>query len=444
MKQKIQLSDHFGYRRLILFTMPSTLMMVFMSIYGVVDGFFVSNFVGKTSFAALNFIIPFLMVVSALGYMFGAGGNALIAKTLGEGKKEKAREIFTLLTYAIVISGIVVATLSILFLRPIVVFLGAEGAMLEDSVRYGRIILLALPFLMVQSAFSSYVITAEKPKLGLVLTVAAGLTNMIGDVLFIAVFHWGIVGAALATAMGQVLGGTISLIYFARENSTCLRIGKPKWDAKAILRTCTNGSSELMSNISMSIVGMLYNAQLMRHAGENGVAAYGTIMYVNFIFISVFIGYATGAAPVISYHYGAQNTEELKGLRKRSTVIILCCSGLMFIVSKLLAAPMAQIFVGYDPQLLNITVNAFEIYAVSFLFAGIAIFGSAFFTALNDGLTSALMSFLRTLLFQTASVLLMPLIWGVDGIWYSGVAAEILAVLVTVLFLICKRKKYGY
>ena len=441
---KIQLSDHFGYKKIIRFTIPSILMMIFTSIYGVVDGFFVSNFVGKTPFAAVNFIMPFLMVVGALGFMFGTGGSALIAKTMGEGDNDKAQKTFSLLVYATIISGVVIAVLSIIFLRPIAEFLGADGTMLEDCVTYGRIILVALPMLMVQYAFSSLVITAEKPKLGLIVTIIAGVTNMVGDALFMVVFKWGIVGAALATALSQVVGGVIPLIYFSRKNSSLLRLRKPQWDGKALFKTCTNGSSELMSNISMSVVGMLYNAQLMKYAGEDGVAAYGTIMYVNFIFIAIFIGYSTGIAPVISYHFGAKNIDELKGLLKRSAVIILASSLGMFLTAELLANPLASMFVGYDKALLDLTVRAFVIYAFSFLFAGIAIFGSAFFTALNDGLTSALISFLRTLLFQIAAVMLMPLIWGLDGIWYSIVAAEVMAVIVTMFFLIIKRKKYKY
>ena len=444
MKQKIQLSDHFGYKRLVRFTMPSILMMIITSIYGVVDGFFISNFVGKTPFAAVNFIMPFLMVVGALGFMFGTGGSALIAKTMGEGNEEKAQKTFSMLVYATIISGVIISVLSIIFLRPIASFLGAEGTMLDDCVTYGRIILVALPFLMVQYAFSSLVVTAEKPKLGLVVTIIAGVTNMIGDALFMAVFEWGVVGAALATAIGQVIGGIIPLIYFARKNSSRLKLSKPYWDGKALIKTCTNGSSELLNNISMSIVGMLYNTQLLKYAGENGVAAYGTIMYVNFIFLALFIGYSTGIAPVISYHFGAKNTDELKGLLKRSVVIILSSSAVMFIVAKFMAAPLAKIYVGYDAELLSMTVHAFEIYAFSFLFAGIAIFGSAFFTALNDGLTSALIAFLRTLVFQISAVMLMPLIWGLDGIWMSVIFAEFMAVVVTLIFLVVKRNKYRY
>lgn len=444
MKQTIQLSDHFGYRRLFRFTIPSILMMIFTSIYGVVDGLFVSNFVGKTPFTAVNFITPFLMVVGALGFMFGTGGSALVAKTMGEGKIEKAQRIFSLLIYATLASGVIIAILSILFIRPITAFLGAEGELLEQCVLYGRIILIALPFLMLQFAFSSLLVTAEKPKLGLMITVIAGVLNMIGDALFIVVFDWGLVGAALATASGQIVGGVIPLLYFAHKNTSRLRLCKTSWDGKSLLRICTNGSSELLSNISMSLVCMLYNAQLLKFAGEDGIAAYGTIMYVNFIFLSVFIGYATGIAPIISYHYGAGNEKELKCLLKKSAVIVLFSSLAMFIISELLAMPLSVVFVGYDDALLSMTVHAFIIHAFSFLFAGIAIFGSAFFTALNDGPTSAFISFLRTLLFQTAAVLLMPLIWELDGIWFSTVVAEALAVAVTMVFLIIKRKKYQY
>jgi len=440
----IQLSDHFNYKRLLRFTVPSILMMVFTSIYGVVDGFFVSNFVGKTPFAAINFIMPFLMVVGVLGFMFGTGGSALVAKTMGEGDLKKAQNIFSLLVWATVISGIIIAAFSIIFLRPIAAFLGAEGQMLEDCVVYGRIILLALPFLMLQYTFGSLLVTAEKPQYSLYVAIIAGVTNMIGDALFIAVFRGGIVGAAWATAIGQIVGGIIPVVYFAMKNPTPFRLAVPRWDGRALLKTCLNGSSEFMSNISMSLVGMLYNAQLMQFAGENGVAAYGTIMYVNFIFISVFIGYSTGIAPVVSYHFGAKNQKELQGLLRRSTVLILISSVVMLAISELSALPLAKIFVGYDTELLGITVHAFKIYALSFLFAGLAIFGSAFFTALNDGLTSALISFLRTLVFQTAAVLIMPLLWGLDGIWYSAVAAEVMAVVATAVFLVAKRKKYMY
>lgn len=440
----IQLSDHFNYKKLFGFSLPSIIMMIFTSVYGVVDGFFVSNYVGKTPFAAVNFIMPFLMILGSIGFMFGAGGGALIAKTLGEGKHEQANKYFSLFIYVSIISGIVIMAAALLFLHPIAELLGAEGTMLDACVLYGRIILAALPALILQYAFQNFFIAAEKPQLGLVVSIAAGATNIIGDALFVAVFHWGLAGAAAATALGQVVGGVIPLLYFAHPNTSLLRLTKTKWNGRALLKACTNGSSELMSNISISLVSMLYNIQLIKYAGENGVAAYGVLMYVNMIFLATFIGYSNGTAPVVSYHYGAGNYTEVKNVLKKSLFIIGIFSISMFVIAEVMAVPLSKIFVGYDKDLLELTTRAFTIYSFSFLFSGIAIYGSAFFTALNDGLTSALISFLRTLLFQVVAVLLLPIIWEVDGIWISVVAAEIVAAVVTILFLAGKRTKYHY
>ena len=440
----IQLSEHFTYGKLMRFTIPSIVMMVFTSIYGVVDGFFVSNYVGKTPFAAVNFIMPFLMVLGAVGFMLGTGGSALISKTMGEGDNAKARRIFSLLVYTGAALGAVIATLGIIFIKPVAVLLGAEGEMLDYCVIYGRIILLALPALILQFEFQTYFVTAEKPQLGLAVTVAAGVTNMVLDWLFMAVFEWGIIGAAAATALSQAVGGLTPLFYFASKNNSLLRLTKTSIDGGVLLKTTVNGSSELMSNISMSIVGMLYNAQLMKYAGEDGVAAYGVLMYVNFVFISMFIGYAVGTAPVVGYHFGALNHPELKNLLKRSAVIIGIFSVCMFLLAQVLATPLSSVFVGYDEELMALTLRGFRIYSFSFLFAGIAIYGSSFFTALNDGLTSALISFLRTLVFQIAAVMLLPLIFDVDGIWISVVVAEAVAAIVTLIFLFAKRKKYRY
>ncbi|MBP3475109.1 MAG: MATE family efflux transporter [Lachnospiraceae bacterium] len=440
----IQLSDHFNYKRLLRFSLPSIVMMIFTSVYGVVDGFFVSNFVGKTPFAAVNFIMPFLMILGSVGFMFGTGGGALIAKTLGEGNPKKANEYFSLFIYVSIISGIIIMVAALFLLRPVARLLGAESAMLDDCVLYGRIILAALPALVLQYAFQSFFITSEKPQLGLMVSIAAGVTNIVGDALFVAVFRWGLAGAAAATALGQVVGGLLPLFYFARPNTSLLRLTKTKFDGRALVKACTNGSSELMSNISISLVSMLYNVQLIKYAGENGVAAYGVLMYVNMIFLAAFIGYSNGTAPVVSYHYGAENTAEVKSVLKKSFVIIGTFSVSMFAIAEVLATPLSRIFVGYDQDLLELTARAFAIYSFSFLFSGIAIYGSAFFTALNDGLTSALISFLRALLFQVAAVLLLPLIWGVDGIWISVVAAEIVAAIVTILFMIGKRGRFHY
>ena len=440
----IQLSDHFDYKKLLRFTMPSIVMMIFTSIYGVVDGFFVSNFVGKTPFAAVNFIMPFLMILGAVGFMFGTGGSALITITIGAGDRRRANRLFSLFVYVSAICGILIAVFGFLFIRPIASMLGAEGILLDQCVSYGRILLPALPALILEYEFLSYFSTAEKPQLGLAFTIAAGVTNMVLDALFVAVFHWGLTGAAAATALSQAVGGIAPLFYFCCPNTSILRLTKTTFDGKALLKACTNGSSELMSNISMSLVSMLYNGQLIRYAGEDGVAAYGVLMYVNFVFLAAFIGYSVGAAPVIGYHFGAANHGEMQNLLKKSLFIIGICSITMFCLAELLAQPFSVIFVGYDPDLMALTQKGFRIFSFSFLFAGIAIYGSSFFTALGNGLISALISFLRTLLFQTAAVLIFPLLWGIDGIWISIAAAELMAAAVTTLFLIKKRSKYHY
>lgn len=441
---KIQLSDHFNYRRLLRFTFPSVVMMIFTSIYGVVDGIFVSNFAGKTPFAAINLIMPYLMILGTIGFMIGSGGTALVSMTMGAGDKKKANEIFSLLTYTCLISGGVLAILGLLFLNQAAVLLGAEGVMLDDCVRYGRIILLALPFFIVQNAFQSFCIAAEKPNLGLGITVAAGLTNIVLDALFVGLFRWGIIGAAVATALSQTVGAAISLIYFVRPNTSLLRLGKTRFDGHALLRTCVNGSSELMSNLSMSLVSMLFNFQLMRFAGEDGVAAYGVIMYVNFIFLAIFFGYSIGSAPIIGFHYGADNQDELKNLLRRSLILISIFAVTMTASAILLARPLSAIFVSYDENLMNMTVRAFLIYSLSFLVCGFNIFGSSFFTALNNGLISAVISFFRTLVFQSVTVLILPEFLGLDGIWWSIVAGEAGALVLTVICLIRNAKRYHY
>lgn len=440
----ISLSDHFDSKKLLKFTLSPIIMMVFTSIYGVVDGFFISNFVGKTAFAAVNFVMPLVMILGCFGFMFGTGGSALISKTLGEGKKEKANKLFSMLIICSVICGFLITLLGFLIIKKVLQLLGAQDKMLEDCLSYARIVMPAIPVLFLQYEFQSLFVAAEKPKLGLYVTVAAGVTNMVLDALFVGVFKWGIEGAALATAFSQFIGGIFPIIYFLRKNTSLLRLTKPEFDIKALLKICSNGSSEVMSNISMSLVGMLYNFQLLKYAGENGVAVYGVLMYVNMIFLAVFIGFSIGTSPLISYHFGAQNFDELKGILKRSLRIIFVFAICMFILAQILAKPLAQFFVGYDSELKNMTLHAFFIFAFCFLLAGFSIFGSSFFTALNDGLVSALISFLRTLVFQVAAILILPLFWQIDGIWISSVVAEVASVTITFLFLIAKRKKYKY
>lgn len=440
----IRLSDHFTYRRLLRFVFPSIVMMIFTSIYGVVDGFFVSNYVSAQAFSAVNFIMPFLMMPSTLGFMFGTGGSALIGKTLGEKDGEKANRYFSLLVYTGVGLGIVMGAVCIVFLRPIAVFLGAEGGMLEECVRYGRIILLALPAFILQFMFQSFFVTAEKPKLGLSVTVASGFTNIILDFVLIGVLRMGVEGAALATAASQVVGGVLPLFYFFRKNKSLLRLGKTSFMLRPLAVSCLNGISELLSNLSMSIVNMLYNAQLLHFAGENGVAAYGAIMYVNFIFVAIYIGFAVGSAPILSYHYGAGNREELKSLFKKSLVFYGVASVILTAAAEFSASVLADLFVGYDAALYTLTLRGFMIYSLSFLLMGFNIYASSFFTALGDGPVSAAISFMRTLVFQIIAVLVLPIFWEIDGIWLSIVAAELLSIAVSIFFFVKMRKKYGY
>ena len=443
MKTAIRLSDHFTCKKLLRFVLPSIVMMVFTSIYGVVDGLFVSNFAGKTPFAAINLVMPFIMVLGGLGFMIGTGGTALVGKLLGQGEPEEANRCFSMMIWFVLLLGGVLTVVGIVFMKPVSLFLGATEEMLGDCLIYGRIVIaFTVPF-MLQNIFQSFLIAAEKPKLGLVATVAAGVTNMTLDFLFVGVLPFGVAGAAIATGISQCVGAAIPLFYFLRKDSL-LRLIPTRLRAKPIVAACGNGSSELMSSISSSIVGMLYNFRLLKYIGEDGVSAYGVLMYVQFIFVAIFIGYAIGCAPIISFHYGAGNRDELKNLLKISVRLMAGGGVVLTALALLLARPLAAVFVGYDAALFDLTCHAFEVFSFAFLFAGFNIFASSFFTALNNGGVSAAISFLRTLVFQSASVILLPLLFDVDGIWYAITAAEVFATLISAMFLFLKQKKYGY
>lgn len=443
-KMNIQLSEHFTYKKLIRFTIPTIIMMIFTSIYGVVDGIFVSNCVGSDSFAAVNLIMPVLMILGSIGFMIGTGGSALVSKTIGEGEQEKANKYFSMLIYFVVISGFILTIIGIVFIKSFATLLGAEGNILKECVLYGKTLLIALiPFLL-QNCFQSFLVVAEKPQMGLIISICIGLTNMVLDCLFIYVFKMGVFGAALATGISQVVGTIISLIYFICGNKSSLKLTKAKFEGKVILQASINGSSEMLTNLSMSLVNMLYNIQLMKFAGANGVVAYGIIMYVGFIFVGTYLGYGIGSAPIISYHYGAGNKEELKNLLKRSIKLIAVTSIVMTVFAEILSKPLAGIFVKYDRELLEMTTKAIRLFSISYIISGFNIFVSSFFTALNNGLVSAVISFLRTLLFQVAMIFILPAIWGLNGIWLAVVVAEILALGVSILFLIKNRKKYEY
>lgn len=441
---KIQLSDHFSYSKLIKFTLPTIAMMIFTSIYGVVDGVFVSNCVGSDAFAAVNLIMPIIMILGSVGFMIGTGGCAIVSKTLGEGKKEKANEYFSMLVYLCVVSGVILSVIGIIFTGPIAVLLGAKGSIAKDCVTYGRTVFFMLTGLFLQNAFQSFLVVAEKPKLGLFVTLLAGFTNMFLDFLFVYVLRFGVFGAALATGISQFVGSVIPIIYFAGGKNNVLKLTKCRFNKDIIIKTCINGSSEMVTNMSMSLVNILYNMQLMKYIGTNGVVAYGIIMYVGFIFVGTYMGYAVGSAPVISYHYGAGNKDELKNLFKRSLTIIIVSSVVMTLIAEIIAGYLAGIFVSYDNNLLELTTEAIRIYAVSYLISGINIFASSFFTALNNGVVSAVISFMRMFVFQIVMILFLPVVLGISGIWTAVIAAEVLSVVISVMFLVKNRKKYSY
>lgn len=441
---KIQLSDHFSYSKLIKFTLPTIAMMIFTSIYGVVDGVFVSNCVGSDAFAAVNLIMPIIMILGSVGFMIGTGGSAIVSKTLGEGKKEKANEYFSMLVYLCVVSGVILSVIGIIFTGPIAVLLGAKGSIAKDCVTYGRTVFFMLTGLFLQNAFQSFLVVAEKPKLGLFVTLLAGFTNMFQDFLFVYVLRFGVFGAALATGISQFVGSVIPIIYFAGGKNNVLKLTKCRFNKDIIIKTCINGSSEMVTNMSMSLVNILYNMQLMKYIGTNGVVAYGIIMYVGFIFVGTYMGYAVGSAPVISYHYGAGNKDELKNLFKRSLTIIIVSSVVMTLIAEIIAGYLAGIFVSYDNNLLELTTEAIRIYAVSYLISGVNIFASSFFTALNNGVVSAVISFMRMFVFQIVMILLLPVVLGISGIWTAVIAAEVLSVVISVMFLVKNRKKYSY
>lgn len=441
---KIKLSDHFTYSKLLRFVFPSIIMMIFTSIYGVVDGLFVSNFAGKTAFASINLVMPFIMILGGIGFMIGTGGTALVSKVLGEGKKEKANKIFTMMIIFTLLLGTLLSVIGVVSMPWVADFLGATQEMMADCILYGRIVTGFTVAFMLQNVFQSFLIAAEKPKLGLLATVLAGITNMALDAIFITVFKWGVAGAAIATGLSQCVGGIFPLIYFSRDNSSLLRLTNTKLEIKPILNACGNGSSELMSNISSSVVSMIYNFQLMKYVGEDGVSAYGVLMYVQFIFVAIYIGYAIGCAPITGYHFGAQNHGELKNMLRKSAFLSAISGVVLTILAIVLSSPLAKIFVGYDEELYELTRHAFSLFAYSFLLAGFNIFTSSFFTALNNGAVSAAISFMRTLIFQTSSVLILPIFLGVDGIWWAITVAEVFAFILSLIFLFSKREKYHY
>ena len=440
----IGLSEHFTYKKLIKFTIPTIVMMIFTSIYGVVDGLFISNYAGSNSFASINLIMPAIMILGTIGFMLGTGGSAIVSKTLGEGDHKKANDYFSMFIYLEIILGFIFTVIGLIFLEPVARALGAKEDMMSDCLIYGRILLIGIVTFILQNSFQSFIVVAEKPKFGLMITIIAGVTNMVLDFLFIGIFKWGVAGAAFATIISQFLGAIIPLLYFFRKNETMLKLGKTKFESSPIINACINGSSEMVTNLSLSLVSILFNIQLMKFAGANGVSAYGVIMYIGFLFVGTYVGYSVGTAPIISYHYGAKNKEEVKGILNKSVKLLGIVAITMTLLAEILAKPLASIFVGYDKELLELTVNAVRLYSLSYIISWFNIFASSFFTALNDGFVSALISFMRTLLFQVIAIIILPKIFELNGVWLSVAFAEVFSIIVSIICFVKNKKKYGY
>lgn len=442
---KIALSGHYGYMRLVRSSVPSILMMLVGSIYSVVDGLFVSNFVGTTAFAALNVIWPAIMIIGAIGLMIGTGGTALVSMTKGTGDPERADQLFSMLVRFTLLTAVVFMVPLFFLMEPLARMLGADGEMVHQCVVYGRICALGLPAFMLQMTFQSFFMTAEKPQLGTIMSLVCALTNMALDALFIVGFHWGLAGAAAASMIACCVGGFYPLWYFgSRFNTSSLKMVRAPFERKPILKACSNGLSEYVGNISFNILAICYNLQLLRMMGENGVAAYSVLLYYGYVFAAVFFGFNIAVAPVVGYNYGAENYGELRSLLRHSTVLLFILGALMTLASELLAGPAARLFVGYDPELTALTRHAIHLYMISFFLAGFNIFVSAWFTALNNGRVSALVSFLRSLVFELGFVFLLPAFIGPDGIWLAVDAADVCCLILSVTLLLAYRKRYGY
>ncbi len=440
----IQLSDHFTFKKLFRFVIAPICTMIFTSIYGIVDGFFVSNYVGNTAFASLNLVMPYIMMVASVGFMFGTGGNALVSLHLGLDEKQKAKEYFSLIVYTLIGIGVVLAVVSIFLAPGISKLLGASEAMLPYCVLYLRINMIGIVFFMMQNLFQSFLITAEKPRIGFAITLIAGCTNMLLDWILVGICSLGIAGAAWATVTSQIVGGIVPFVYFVVSKSSILKLTGTKFEAKVIAKTCGNGVSEFLSNVSASIVGFLYNLQLMRYVGENGVSAYGVIMYVSFVFVAIYIGYSMGVAPIIGFNYGSGNKSELQNIFRKSVGILTITNILMFVLAESLTVPMAKIFVGYNKALNELTIRGMRIYSIAFLVMGFNIFASAFFTALSNGRVSAILSVTRTLILQLIMIYLLPMLLDVDGLWAVVIAVEGISLIVTIYYILKNRKNYGY
>lgn len=439
------LGGHYGARRLFISSLPLIGMMVLISIYSIVDGLFVSNLVGTTAFAALNLIWPAIGLVGALGLMVGTGGAALVSKTLGEGDEPRANRYFSMFVEFILLLSVVLAVPLLVWMEPLAVAIGAEGEMVRQCAIYGRICAAGMPAFMMQMGIQPFFMVAGRPRMGTWISLVSGLLNIGLDALFIIVCGWGLAGAAAGSMLACCFGGFYPLWYFSsRFNRSSLAFKATGFEFGPLAKACSNGLSEFVGNISFNIVSMCYNWQLMRFYGENGVAAYSVILYLGFIFVAVYSGYNMTVTPLVGFNFGAGNKRELRSLLRHSLTLMLVLGVLLAGTAELLAGPAARLFVGYDSELTALTVHATRLYAPSFLITGLTLFVSAWFTGLNNGPVSALASFSRTFVFELSCVFLLPVLLGVNGIWLSAPAAEILSLFLGAALLLRFRSRYGY
>ncbi len=438
------ISQKFTLTSLLKFALPTTIMMVVLSIYTLVDGVFVSNFVGELAFSAINIIFPFISLIFALGIMAATGGNALVANNLGQGDDEKARENFTLIVIFATGLGLLLMMVGIVFNKEIARLLGATPLIEEYARDYLSTLAPFIP-LAIWMGFSQILfVTIGKPTLGLIATLVGGITNIIFDYLFIVVMNMGIKGAALGTGLGYSLPGLFFIYYFLFHRKNSLYFVKPRWRARVLLKTFTNGSSEFVANLATSITTFMFNLIILDLAGEQGVAAIGIILYAQFLLMSAFLGYAQGVAPIFSYAYGARDHLQLKKVFSISIRVIILFSLAIASFSYFASSSIVGIFVERQSQVFSLAKNGFSVFSLSFLFMGVNIFSSSLFTAFSNGKISASISFLRTLVFILGYLLFLPRFLGLPGVWLAIPLAEFTTMFFSISYLTIQRKKYHY
>lgn len=438
------IAQEFNLISLLRFVAPTVVMLVFMSLYQMVDAVFVSKFVGENALSALNIVYPFPSIVIAVSIMLATGGSAIIARNMGEGKEKEAKENFSFIVLVGAVIGVAIATAGILFIEPLIYMLGATPSLYDYCYEYLFILVLSVPLSVFQMLFQSFFVTAGKPHLGLTLTVLGGVSNIVLDYVFIVLCGFGVSGAALATSIGYSIPGLFGLIYFAVSRKGTLYFVKPVFRWGVLFKCCINGSSEMVNNLAVAVTTFLFNVLMLKYEGEAGVAAITIVLYAQFLMTSAFMGFSSGIAPVVSFNYGSGNVRQLKKIFKISVWVIAVVSAAVFVIAETCSDVVIMVFTPAGSEVFGLTKYGFAIFSFSFLCTGMNIFASALFTAFSNGKISAILSFLRTFVFLTACLLFLPLFWGVDGIWLAVPVAEVMALFVSVYYLVRFKKVYQY